>query len=228
VQSLKEGAQNYLVKSEVTSDSLHQHIDAAMKQRALERERSELMQRLVESNTELERFAYVASHDLQEPIRMINNFSKILHADYHDILDTQGREYLTMLSDSGERMRDVVNDLLDYSRISNESVKLHAFDGNMVLRGTLENLKTLIDEQRAVITAEPLPELYGCPIQIMRLLQNLITNGIKYQPVGQIPSISITVEQLPEHCCIHVRDNGLGIEARFLQQIFEPFRRLHT
>lgn len=193
-----------------------------------EEDRQRLMARLLESNTELERFAYVASHDLQEPIRMINNFGKILIAEYKDALDANGKEYLNMVTNSGERMRDVVSDLLEYSRISNETCRFHHFDGNMVLNAALENLRALIIEQQAVVTHDPLPQLYGSPVQIMRLLQNLISNGLKYHRPGQTPHIHIAAQETPQDILIQVHDDGMGIEPRFLKQIFDPFRRLHS
>lgn len=227
-QSIKDGAQHYLVKSKATAESLHQHIVSSIKDCAMGREREELMQRLMESNAALERFAYVASHDLQEPIRMINNFGKILLAEYQSKLDADGREYLSMVTESGERMRDMVNDLLEYSRMDHETAKFHLFDGDQALASALENLKTLIAEQKAIITYDSLPELHGSPIQIMRLLQNLIANAIKYQPEGNIPRIHIYAEDAQTDWHLHVKDNGIGIDPSLVTQIFEPFRRLHT
>ncbi len=227
-ESIKSGAQSYLVKSSVTPDILHTSIQAAIRQRALERERSELVRRLLDSNTALERFAYVASHDLQEPIRMINSFGKILLTECQGTLDADSREYLHMITDSGERMRDVVNDLLEYSRIGNETGIQQCFDGNFALSSALDNLKALIDSSGAVITHDPLPELSGNPIQIMRLLQNLIANAIKYQAKGNIPQVHIGVQDMGAYCKIMVQDNGLGIDSRFQKEIFAPFRRLHT
>lgn len=186
------------------------------------------LKKLTQSNTELERFAYVASHDLQEPIRMINNFGKILLTEHENKLDAEGQEYLHMVTESGERIRDVVNDLLDYSRLGSETIDFHVFDGNIAFASAIENLRALIEEQKAIITHDPLPELYGSPIQIMRLLQNLIANAIKYQPKGNIPRIHVGVTDNDATWDIYVRDNGLGISKQFLSQIFEPFRRLHT
>lgn len=193
-----------------------------------EQHRKKLLNRLFESNSELERFAYVASHDLQEPIRMINSFSKILLSDYQNILGAEGKEYLTMVTDCGERMRDVVYDLLEYSRVGSETNKFHMFDCNMALASALENLKELIKEHSAKVTQDRLPEIYGSPVQIMRMFQNLIANAIKYQPTGNIPVIHVGLEDDGDYWRIFVRDNGIGIDNRFLKQIFEPFRRLHT
>lgn len=227
-QSIKAGGQHYLVKSEVTEESLHTHITSAIKHCAMERERNDLVQKLMESNIALERFTYVASHDLQEPIRMINNFGKILLTEYETKLDDDGREYLSMVTESGERMRDVVNDLLDYSRIGNETLQFHPFSAQQALESALDNLKTLIDERKAVVTYDVLPELHGNPVQIMRLLQNLITNAIKYQKPDNIPRIHVGCEDAGERWQIYVKDNGVGIDEKFLEKVFEPFRRLHT
>lgn len=183
---------------------------------------------LVNSNTELERFAYIASHDMQEPIRMVTNFSAILDKDYRGILDETGREYLKLIKESGLRMHDLVEDLLAYSRLTNESAKSKIFSGEDVLGGALGNLKGLIKESKAQITHDPLPELYGNPVQILSLLQNLIANAIKYQVKNNIPRIRIAMEDETTEWRISVEDNGLGIKDEFRDKIFLPFRRLHT
>ncbi|MFW0776555.1 MAG: CHASE domain-containing protein [Rickettsiales bacterium] len=191
-------------------------------------ERENLIERITLSNTELERFAYIASHDMQEPIRMVTSFSEIIATDYSEVLDDTGKEYLNLIVSSGQRMKDLVEDLLAYSRVGNESIKMVSFDGNSTLNGVLENLKGLLQEQNVDITYDTLPQLHGNPIQIMRLLQNLIVNGIKYQPEGNRPKIHIGFEDQEDYWCISVQDNGQGIKEEFIEQIFEPFRRLHA
>ncbi|WP_165485131.1 PAS domain-containing sensor histidine kinase [Legionella rowbothamii] len=186
-----------------------------------------LLQALESSNAELERFAYVASHDLQEPIRMINNFGELLLTEKQDKLDEEGKEYLKIMTDAGLRMRAVINDLLAYSRIHEDSENIF-FDGESILKSALENIKALIEEQKAEVTHEPLPTLYGNPMQIMRVLQNLITNAIKYQAPGNIPVIHIGIEDADPYWKITIQDNGLGIDEQFIKEIFEPFRRLHA
>ncbi|MFJ1269460.1 PAS domain S-box protein [Legionella lytica] len=186
-----------------------------------------LLQALESSNAELERFAYVASHDLQEPIRMINSFGELLLTEKQDKLDDEGKEYLKIMTDAGLRMRAVINDLLAYSRV-HEDAKNASFDGESALKSALENIKALIEEQKAQITHDPIPLLYGNPMQIMRVLQNLLTNAIKYQPPGNIPMIHIGVEDADPYWKITVQDNGLGIDEQFIKEIFEPFKRLHA
>lgn len=187
-----------------------------------------MLKALADSNKELERFAYIASHDLQEPIRMINNFSKLILSEKHSLLDEEAMEYLELVIDSGERMRDMIHDLLAYSRVSHETIKCLEFDANIALKNALTNIDSLIKEHKAEITYDNLPNLYGNVIQFMRLFQNLLTNSIKYQPLGNIPRIHISVEKLIDAWQISIQDNGLGIEHTFIKTIFEPFQRLHS
>jgi len=228
VQSIKGGAQHYLVKSEVTPDLLHETITAAIRHRALEYERGLLIEKLTASNTELERFAYVASHDLQEPIRMVASFGQILKQDYADRLDDTGREYLDIVLEASQRMHGMIGDLLTYSRVGSHAIESETFDGDATLKTALDNLRELIRERGAEIEAEPLPKLYGNPIQVSRLLQNLIANAIKYQARGNVPRVRIRLADQDTHWRLSVVDNGMGIEARYLDQIFQPFRRLHV
>jgi PAS domain S-box-containing protein len=187
-----------------------------------------LLARLTDSNTELERFAYVASHDMQEPVRMVMNFSQIVAAEYGDMLDETGRQYLGIITGSATRMRDMVSDLLDYAKLGRESMNFTAVDLAEELSHVRENLGQLITESRAEINSDELPVVRGNPVQLMRLLQNLIANGIKFQPPGQTPKIHVSVAAAAGEWRISVRDNGLGIDEAYLSQIFEPFRRLHA
>ncbi len=198
------------------------------KRRQQEKEMELLTEKLLESNTELERFAYIASHDLQEPIRMVTNFSEILAKDYTNVLDDEGKEYLKFVIDAGIRMRDMIDDLLSYSRLASDDDRMKAFKGESIMRELEENLKTLLIEKKVKITHDKLPELYGNPVQILRLLQNLVVNGIKYQPIGNIPAIHVSAQENAEYWCISVQDNGLGIKPEFINIIFQPFKRLHT
>ena len=185
------------------------------------------MQRLVSSNTELERFAYVASHDMQEPLRMISGISDIVVTDYADKLDDEGKNYLSIIRDSSERMRNMVKDLLDYARVEKASGSTGRVNLNSEFNSALENLAELIRERKAEVTADALPSFSGNPVQMMRLLQNLIANALKYQPPNQTPVIHIGAEHYGDFWHISIKDNGLGIAPEFVDKIFEPFRRLH-
>ena len=190
--------------------------------------REHLLARLTESNTELERFAYVASHDMQEPLRMVINFSQIVARDYADQLDDDGKGYLRMIGDSASRMRDMVHDLLEYARLGHEGVKFTEVDLASDLVHVLENLSQLIKDTGAVVTCDDLPKVRGNAVQLMRLLQNLIANAIKFQPANQIPVIHVGVSRDGGDWRFFVTDNGLGIEQAFINEVFEAFRRLHT
>lgn len=196
--------------------------------KAAEAANDELIKALAESNTELERFAYIASHDLQEPVRMINNFGRLLLNEKLSMLDEEAKDYLNIVTDAGERMRDMINDLLAYSRIGHEAMNWKMFDTELILKGAMENINTLIEEQQAQITYDKLPSLYGSSMQIMRLFQNLMVNAIKYHREGVPPQIHIRVKDEGSHWIISIEDNGLGIDEQFINDIFEPFRRLHS
>jgi signal transduction histidine kinase len=192
-----------------------------------ENQRENLIERLMESNSELERFAYVASHDMQEPLRMIINFSQIIVQDYSDVLDAKGKEYLQLVADSGTRMRDMVDDLLEYAKLGHEAITSAQVDCALELGHVLENLGELIKDRGAVVTHGDLPVFHGNPVQFMRLLQNLIANAIKYQPAENVPKVHIEAQSRERDWCFLIQDNGIGIEEPFIKQVFEPFRRLH-
>jgi len=187
-----------------------------------------LLARLTESNTELERFAYVASHDMQEPLRMVINFSQVIVRGYADQLDDEGKVYLKIIGDSASRMRDMVHDLLEYARLRQEGIKFTEVDMALELTHVLENLGQLVQDTGAVVTCDDLPKVRGNAVQLMRLLQNLIANAVKFQPPHQVPQIHIGACEEGDHWLLSVKDNGLGIEPAFINEIFEPFRRLHS
>ena len=194
----------------------------------LEDQRLQLLHKLTESNTELERFAYVASHDMQEPLRMIANFGSIIENEYGDKLDAEGKQYIHMVTDSATRMQAMVADLLEYSRINSEGLQFVEINSAHALSMALENLQAAIEESHAVITYDPLPLVRANRMQLIRLMQNLIGNGIKYQPAGQTPKIHVAVTDQGSAWRFSVRDNGIGIPASSLDKVFLPFKRLHT
>lgn len=196
--------------------------------KASEDRQQNLLDQLTRSNTELERFAYVASHDMQEPVRMITSFSSIISNDYAEVLDEDGKKHLNILTNAGHRLHNIIDDLLAYSRINSEEVQFTRFNGQVSINGALENLQELILQTDAHIELGEIPTLYGNPVQIMRLFQNLITNGIKYQSQGQRPIIKILSEESVDFWHISIIDNGRGIQSDYHEEIFEPFRRLQT
>jgi len=197
------------------------------KQKQMEDNRERLLVQLTDSNTELERFAYVASHDMQEPLRMVLNFTQVIVRKYADVLDEEGKEYLQIVSNSAGRMRAMVHDLLEYARLGREGMSLSDVNLELELSHVRANLMEIIAETKAVITSGELPTIRGSAVQLMRLLQNLTANAIKYQPPDQIPVIHIGASRENDFWLFSVRDNGLGIDAAFIKEIFEPYRRLH-
>lgn len=190
--------------------------------------REKLLSQLVEVNTDLERFAYVASHDMLEPIRMVNIYSQMVAEDYRGELDETGRKYLHVITTSAARMHAMVHDLLQYARLQHEHDRYEAVDLDAELDNVRANFGRLILETGAKVEAEPLPPVQANPVQMQRLLGNLVANAIKYQPAGQTPVVTIRAVDRGEMWEFTVADNGIGIDPQFATQVFEPFRRLHT
>ncbi|MDC7685142.1 PAS domain S-box protein [Asticcacaulis sp. BYS171W] len=190
------------------------------------RQREALLARLIDSNTELERFAYVASHDMQEPVRMIANFSQIVREDYAERLDADGRDYLDILAGSAERLQAMIRDLLQYARLGREGLTYGEIDLYDQLGHVRENLGEMIRESGAVVRIEPMPRVHGNAVQLLRLFQNLIANAIKYQPDDNVPYVAVSARDEGPHWRFCVADNGVGIDVAFHEDVFEPFRRL--
>ena len=196
--------------------------------RVADENRERLLKQLMESNTELERFAYVASHDMQEPVRMVNIYSQLVAEDYHDRMDEKGRRYLGAISTSATRIHLMVQDLLRYSRLKQEPFEDSIVDLDRLLAQVRANLGQRIAETDARIESESLPKVSGNPVQLQRLFENLISNAITYQPEGRTPVVTLSSVEAGERWRICVADNGIGIEPEYAKQVFEPFRRLHT
>lgn len=184
-------------------------------------------QEILRSNIELERFAYVASHDLQEPLRMVTNFTGLLEQDYSDSLDDTAKQYISFAANSARRMQDLVNDLLEYARIGQEAENFKDVDTNKIMALVEENLKDSLDSSGAKITYGDLPVVYANPIRLMRVLQNLVGNGIKYQEHGVKSNVHIDAEDDEGAWKFSIKDNGIGMKPEYCEQIFEPFKRLH-
>ncbi len=196
--------------------------------RVADENRERLLKQLMESNTELERFAYVASHDMQEPVRMVNIYSQLVAEDYKDRLDEKGRRYLGVISTSATRMHLMVQDLLRYSRLKHEPFEARIVDLDSLLVQVRANLGQRIAETDARVESDKLPKVSGNPVQLQRLFENLIGNAMTYQPEGRAPVITVSSVESGGRWRICVTDNGIGIEPEYAKQIFEPFRRLHT
>jgi PAS domain S-box-containing protein len=192
----------------------------------LERRVEERTAELSRINAELEKFAYIASHDLQEPLRTVINFSDLLERRYQDKLDADGREFLGFIVSGVVRMRRLVDDLLEFSRTGHERVVRQPVDCEVVLGRVLANLGQSLTECDAVVTHDPLPTVLADAGQLEQLLQNLVGNAIKFRS-DRRPEVHIGIEAQAAEWIFSVRDNGIGLDPRFANRIFEMFQRLH-
>jgi len=181
---------------------------------------------LLRSNKELEQFAYVASHDLQEPLRMISSFTQLLAVRYKDKLDKEANEFIKFAVDGALRMQRLINDLLQYSRIETKGKTLLFTDMHTILGQTLNNLHIIIKEKNALVTNDELPNILADGGQMVQLLQNLIGNALKF--CNTLPRIHISATEETDHYLFSVKDNGIGIEPQYFNRIFQIFQRLHA
>lgn len=187
-----------------------------------------IIDHLQNSNENLEHFAYVASHDLQEPLRMILNFSDLLERSCKSVLDEKSKRFLFFIHNGAEQMKELIADLLDYSRMQNKIEQFEDVNISQVVNDLKLNLQQMLIEEEAIITMDELPTIRANTIRISRLLQNLIANSIKYRKTDESPKIHIGFQDTREAWVFFVQDNGIGISAEYHAQIFEPFKRLHA
>lgn len=182
---------------------------------------------LEKKNKEVEQFAYIASHDLQEPLRTVSSFAGLLQKQYQGKLDEKADRYFNFMLDASERMKTLIKSLLEYSRIGRKS-ELEEVDCNTILKSVLADLHVAIREAKANISHMPLPVINGYPIEIKQLFQNLIVNAIKFRKKDTIPVIKISIRKLKNAWEFSFKDNGIGIEEQHLEKIFNIFQRLHN
>jgi len=182
---------------------------------------------LLKSNTELEQFAYIASHDLQEPLRTISRFMELLSLRYKDKLDSNAVEFINFAIEGAIRMQQLIDDLLEYSRVGTRGKAFVYTNLTEVLENTISNMQLTIGEEGATIVYSSLPSINVDPLQISQLFQNLIGNSIKFRS-QEPPHISITSTSTQKSYVIKFKDNGIGIESEYFNRIFQVFQRLHT
>jgi hypothetical protein len=185
------------------------------------------LNKLTSSNKELEQFAYIASHDLQEPLRMIGSYVQLLQRRYQNKIDDDANDFINYAVDGANRMKQMINDLLTYSRIGTQGRGFESVDCEEVLDVALRDLHQTIDESGAAIKHETLPEVTGDSLQLAQLFKNLISNSIKYR--GDEPAtIEISAEERDGETVFKFKDNGVGIDPDYFDQIFVIFRRLRN
>jgi light-regulated signal transduction histidine kinase (bacteriophytochrome) len=219
VESMKRGAQDYLVKDRITPQSLHRAVTNAMQKVALER-------KLAEKREELERFVSVASHDLKAPLRRICRFAELLKKRRRGGISEEADRDIDFIVTSANHMRRLVDALLEYARVGRSGKALRPVDLNTVMETVLEDLQAVIEESNARVDVEPLPTVLGDEIALVQLLQNLVANAVKFRG-EQTPVIEVSACRQGDGWRISVRDNGIGIARAYQQRIFAAFHRLH-
>ena len=197
------------------------------KRKQTENELQQLARELKRSNSDLEQFAYSASHDLQEPLRMVAGFVGLLEKRYKEKLDDKAHEYIEYAVDGVQRMQMLIRDLLQYSQVGTEGKNLSPTDCTVAVEQAICNLHAAIEESEADISHDPLPTVMGDVSQLSRLFQNLIGNAIKYRG-NAAPRIRISAAEKGKEWVFSVRDNGIGIDPKFKDRIFVVFQRLHA
>ncbi|ADJ28333.1 sensor histidine kinase [Nitrosococcus watsonii] len=192
-------------------------------QKTLEQQAQDLMR----SNAELEQFAYVASHDLQEPLRMVSSYAQLLARRYRNQLDSDADEFIEFMVDGATRMQALINDLLAYSRVGTKSKTFTTADSNWVIQQVLGSLQLVIKETQARLSVDPLPILIADEAQLAQLFQNLISNALKFRR-ETTPRIHISAKAEKNEIIFSVADNGIGIEPQYTERIFLLFQRLHS
>tara|TARA_R110002096_G_scaffold16106_29_gene55195 strand:+ start:10731 stop:12953 length:2223 start_codon:yes stop_codon:yes gene_type:complete len=184
--------------------------------------------RLEHSVRELEQFAYVASHDLREPLRMVASYVKLLERRYKDKLDDSAQDFINYAVDGANRMQRLINDLLTYSRVGSKQQDLQPIHAEQVMNDALKNLQEAIRESGAEVTHDPLPMVSADQTQFVQLMQNLLANAIKFTQPGQTPKVHVSAKPRDGKWCFSVRDNGIGIKKDYKERIFKIFQRLNS
>ncbi|WP_243372392.1 ATP-binding protein [Geotalea sp. SG265] len=192
-----------------------------------EEDRERLLAEVQRSNQELQQFAYLASHDLQEPLRTIAGYLGLLERKYSGQLDEKARTYIGYAADGAGRMQKLIEGLLNFSRISRQ-VEFASVDTNAAFKAAVTNLEQRIEESGGTVNNDPLPIVPGDENQLVQLFQNLIGNGLKYRKPDILPHVHVSAKQEGNEWLFSVSDNGIGIESRHYDRIFQIFQRLHT
>lgn len=202
-----------------------EEINRELRREVAERQAAE--EALRRSNSDLEQFAYVASHDLQEPLRMVSSYVQLFARRYADQVDPQARKYIDYAVDGAKRMQSLINALLEYSRVGRKEQPSRVSPG-LALAQALENLRSAIEEAGAVVTSDALPEVVIDGRQLTQVFQNLVGNAVKFRRPDVTPRIHVSARLDGDEAEFGVHDNGIGLDPRHADRIFVIFQRLHT
>jgi light-regulated signal transduction histidine kinase (bacteriophytochrome) len=204
---------------------INETLEEQVKERTQELSKSNI--ELKRSNKELEQFAYISSHDLQEPLRMVTSFTQLLEKRYKDQLNNEADEYIEFIVEGAHRMKYLIDDLLAFSRLNTQPREIEIINLETVLNDVLSNLTVSLEESNAIITHDTLPTILADESQMWQVFQNLILNAIKFHG-SNTPIIDIFANRDEKEWIFAVKDNGIGIGKEYQKQIFEVFKRLHT
>lgn len=225
-QAAEIGAVDYVFKpinAEILKSKVKVYLDIYVQREQI----LKLNRGLRQSNEELERFAYICSHDMQEPVRMMNSYASMLDEQYGEVLDENGRRYLRFMNNNAQHMRKMILDILAFSRVGREEVKLEKVDSNQIAREILAEFEADITQKAAKIAYDALPEFVASPTLVRVLFQNLIGNALKFQNGATPPEISIGAQAREGFWRFSVKDNGIGISPDSHEKVFTIFQRLH-
>jgi light-regulated signal transduction histidine kinase (bacteriophytochrome) len=225
VECIKQGAADYVLKDHLPR--LPESVRRALREKKLRDEHRQFQEELARSNRDLEQFAYVASHDLQEPLRMVAAYTQLLAERYQGKLDANADKYIHYAVDGALRMQTLVQDLLAFSRVGLQGNDLKVTDCNAIVEAALKNLQAAIEQSGAQIICDQLPAVVADGSQLLQVFQNLIGNAIKFRGV-QPPVIRLHAEKQVRQWVFSVADNGIGIAPEHAETVFVIFKRLHT
>lgn len=226
LQASNEELQSTNEELQATTEELHASHASNEELQAATEKMERTAAELGRSNAELEQFAYVASHDLQEPLRMMSSYTQLLAQRYKGKLDADADEFMHYMTDGASRMQALINGLLAYSRVTKEAEDFQPTDCQAVLDQAVSNLQAAIEESGTMVTHDPLPTVRGDAMQLTQVFQNLIGNAIKFRSDKQ-PEVHVGVEGRGDEWLFSVQDNGIGIEPQYHDRIFGIFQRLH-
>jgi signal transduction histidine kinase len=232
VECIKNGATDYVLKGNLAR--LPVAIRRALQEKLLREQRAQAqrdlsakMDDLARSNLELEQFAYIASHDLQEPLRMVASYTELLGERYRGKLDDKADKYIGYAVDGAKRMQRLINDLLAYARVGSGAKPLRPTDAGAVFASTIATLQKTIDSSKAEIVCDKLPTVNADELQLGQVFQNLVGNALKFHG-ERPPRIEVRAESMEKMWCVSVIDHGIGIEKESGARLFQMFQRLHT